>query len=66
MNDKNYITQADDREETIPDKMRYTYIGSSVEIDGKSYPVVAAIPLGTADCSLPSAEEKLMKLVQGK
>lgn len=57
MNDKNYITQADDREETIPDDMRYTYIGSSVEIDGKSYPVVAAIPLGTADCSLPSAEE---------
>ena len=32
MNDKNYITQADNREETIPDDMRYTYIGSSVEI----------------------------------
>ena len=65
MNDKNYITQADDREETIPDDMRYTYIGSSIEIDGKSYPVVAAIPLGTSDSVLPTASEKLLKIIEG-
>ena len=62
---KEYVTQAEEREQTIPAGMRYTYIGSRVEIDGVGYPVVAAIPIGTADCRLLSAEEKMLKLVEG-
>ena len=62
---KEYITQAEEREQTIPAGMRYTYIGSRVEIDGVGYPVVAAIPLGTAEFQLKTAEEKMLKLVKG-
>ena len=62
MND--YVTQADEREQTIPENMRYTYIGSLVTVNGVGYPVVAAIPIGTKDCTLPTAEEKLSKLVE--
>ena len=62
---KEYITQAEEREQTIPAGMRYTYIGSRVEIDGTYYPVVAAIPLRTTECRLLTAEEKMLKLVKG-
>ena len=65
MNEKNYTTEAEEKEQTITTGMRYTYIGSRVEIDGVGYPVVAAIPLGTADCRLLTAEEKISKLVEG-
>ena len=65
MSQKEYITQAEGREQTIPENMRYTYIGSLVTIDGVGYPVVAAIPIGTMDCTLPTAEEKISKLVEG-
>ena len=62
---KEYVTQAEEREQTIPKNMRYTYIGSLVKVDGVGYPVVAAIPIGTKDRTLPSAEEKISKLVEG-
>lgn len=65
MSKKEYVTQSEEREQNIPENMRYTYIGSLVTIDGVSYPVVAAIPLGTADCRLQTAEEKISKLVEG-
>lgn len=66
MKEKDYTTEAEEREQTIPEDMRYTYIGSLVNIDGVGYPVVAAIPLGTMKCTLPTAEEKISKLVEGK
>ena len=66
MKEKDYTTEAEEREQTIPEDMRYTYIGSLVTIDGVGYPVVAAIPLGTMKCTLPTAEEKISKLVEGK
>lgn len=65
MNEKNYTTEAEEREQTISAGMRYTYIGSRVEIDGVGYPVVAAIPLGTAEIQLKTAEEKMLRLVEG-
>lgn len=63
---KEYVTQAEEREQTIPENTRYTYIGSLVTVDGVGYPVVAAIPLGTHDHRLPTAEETLIKFVEGK
>jgi len=66
MSKKEYVTQAEEIEQNIPENMRYTYIGSLVTVDGVGYPVVAAIPAGTKDCMLPSAEEKISKLVEGK
>ena len=65
MKEKEYTTEAEEREQTIPENMRYTYIGSLVTIDGVDYPVVAAISLGTTDCRLQTAEEKISKLVEG-
>lgn len=65
MREKEYITQAEEREQIIPENMRYNYIGSLVTIDGVGYPVVAAIPIGTTDCRLLTAEEKITKLVEG-
>ena len=65
MNKKEYITQAEERDQTIPENMRYTYIGSLVTVDGVGYPVVAAIPLGTTDCRLLTAEDKISKIVEG-
>ena len=62
---KEYVTQAEEREQTIPENMRYTYIGSLVTVDGVGYPVVAAIPVGTRDYTLPTAEEKISKSVEG-
>lgn len=62
---KEYVTQAEERDQTIPENMRYTYIGSLVTVDGVGYPVVAAIPVGTKDYTLPTAEEKISKLVEG-
>ena len=62
---KEYVTQAEEREQTIPENMRYTYIGSLVTVDGVGYPIVAAIPVGTKDYTLPTAEEKISKLVEG-
>ena len=62
---KEYVTQAEEREQTIPENMIYKYIGSLVTIDGVGYPVVAAIPLGTSECTLPTSEEKISKLVEG-
>ncbi|MBQ3331545.1 MAG: hypothetical protein IJG87_10260 [Ruminococcus sp.] len=62
---KEYVTQAEEREQTIPENKRYTYIGSLVTVDCVGYPVVSAIPLGTSECTLPTAEEKISKLVEG-
>ena len=65
MKEKDYTTEAEEREQTIPENMRYIYIGSLVTVDGVGYPVVAAIPLGTTECKLKTAEEKLLKLLEG-
>ena len=65
MKEKDYTTEAEEREQTIPENMRYTYLGSLVNIDGVGYPVVAAIPRGTTDCRLLTAEEIISKLVEG-
>lgn len=60
---KDYSTQADCKKQNIPENMRYFYIGSLVDIDGKKYPVSAAIPLGTQKCQLPTAEEIIIKII---
>lgn len=66
MKEKSYTTEEKERENNMLNDIRYTYFGSCVEIDGTGYPVVAAIPFGKFSRQLPTATEKLQKLVAGK
>ncbi len=63
MNEKSYTTEEKERENALPNGIRYAYFGSRVEIDGIGYPVVAAIPFGRLCGQLLTAKEKLQKLV---
>lgn len=66
MKEKSYTTETKERTQALSDNVLYTYFGSCVEIDGTGYPVVAAIPFGKFSRQLPTATEKLQKLVAGK
>ena len=66
MKEKTYTTEANDKEQFESKNVCYTYFGSRVEIDGIGYPVVAAIPFGKFSRQLPTATEKLQKLVARK
>ena len=66
MDEKEYTTEEKERENALPNGIRYAYFGSRVEIDGTGYPIVAAIPFGRLSGQLPTATENLQKLVAGK
>ena len=61
MSKMDYTTE--ERDNALPNGMHYAYFGSRIEIDGTGYPVVAAIPFGRLCGQLPTATEKLQKLV---
>lgn len=66
MNKNNYTTEENERAQTLPDNIRYSYFGSRVEINGVGYPVVAAIPFQRTSRALLTATDKLKKLAEGK
>ena len=66
MNAKNYTTEAEEREHRLCDDIRYTYLGSRVEINGTGYPVVAAIPFMRANDRIPTAADTIQKMLEGK
>ena len=66
MNENDYTTEENERAQTLPDNIRYSYFGSRVEINGVGFPVVAAIPFGRMSRALPTATDKLKILAEGK
>ena len=66
MNENNYTTEENERTQTLPDNIRYSYFGSRVEIAGVGYPVVAAIPFMRAIKQIPTAADTIQKLLEEK
>ena len=66
MSEKDYTTEAEEREQFLSDDIRYTYLGSRVEINGTGYPVVAAIPFMRANKQIPTAADTIQKLLEEK